>query len=328
MASMNSQPPVERPRVSAVSRVELERRFYNATVIEIERLHDELAIFRVRPDRPFAAFQPGQYTVLGLGYWEPRVPRAQAEMLTEDQLTQIVRRAYSVSCPMLDARGHLVRVNDLDYLEFYITLVLQAAPHRPPALTPRLFALSPGSRLYLGEKFKGHYTLEHIAPDCNVIFVATGTGEAPHNTMVAELLHAGHRGRIASITCTRHAADLGYLATQRQLEQRYDNYRYLPLTTREPENLDPQYPGYVGKRYVQTLFASGEIRTLLGYDPRPSNCHVFLCGNPAMIGAPLATGTGQRGESQSQGMIEVLQAAGFQSDAPHRPGNIHFETYW
>ena len=42
----------------------------------------------------------------------------------------------------------------------------------------------------------GHYTLAGIPAEANVAFFATGTGEAPHNAMIAELLAAGWPGEI------------------------------------------------------------------------------------------------------------------------------------
>ena len=48
---------------------------YNATVISIRRIHGDLMILRVLPDQGPIKFQPGQYTLLGLGVWEPRADR-------------------------------------------------------------------------------------------------------------------------------------------------------------------------------------------------------------------------------------------------------------
>ena len=42
-----------------------------------------------------------------------------------------------------------------------------------------------------------------------MLFLATGTGEAPHNYMLWELLRRGHTGRILSACCVRYRRDLG-----------------------------------------------------------------------------------------------------------------------
>lgn len=295
---------------------------YNAEVISVRKLHPELMILRVLPDQGPPPFQPGQYTLLGLGEWEPRVDR-----LTRAPLAKLVRRAYSISCPMLDEHQQLVTATELPYLEFYITLVSRASDD-PPMLTPRLFALQSGDRIFLGSHPHGRYLLDDVEPDDTVLYFGTGTGEAPHNTHLAELLKRGHQGRIVVATSVRYRQDLGYLTTHRELERRYHNYRYLPLTTREAENLDPARDDFVGKTYLQDLFQREDFQTFLQGRFDPLKTHAFICGNPAMIGLPKRNQTGQLQFPKPRGMIETLLDLGLRLDEPHHPGTIHFEKYW
>lgn len=305
---------------------ELRKQAYNASVSSVKLLHDELMILRVKPDVTAYPFEPGQYVVLGMGYWEPRVEGAQAESPDDIKYKAVVKRAYSVSCRLFDEKGRLSRVSDDDELEFYIFLVLQGAS--PPALTPRLFRLMQGDRLFLGARPHGHYCLDRVGPRDNIVFVGTGTGEAPHNAMVAELLHRGHEGNVACVTCVRNKADLAYLEKHEELARRFLNYRYLALTTREPENLDKSRADYVGKRYVQDVFQSAELPNELGFELDPEHTQIYLCGNPAMIGVPLRTHDRTKRYPTPLGMVEVLEKQGFHIDQPHHPGNIHFEKYW
>lgn len=300
---------------------------YNAEVVDLRRVHDELVMMRVRPDAGRFAFVPGQYTVLALGYWEPRLPDTQVEILSDSQRGKLARRAYSISCPLLNDSDQLVTTGSLPFLEFYITLVRRAEQHAP-ALTPRLFLMEVGDRIFVSDHPHGQYTLARVQPDDDVIFAATGTGEAPHNAMLAELLAAGHRGRLVSAICVRTKADLGYLQVHRRLESMYSNYRYLTLTTREPENTDPQHAGYVGKRYLQDYFASGDFARDADVALDPLRTHVYLCGSPAMIGVPHHTHDPAKRYPKPLGMVEVLERQGFQVDQPHEPGNVHFEKYW
>jgi len=300
---------------------------YNATVASIYRVHGGLMILRVRPDSGIPRLQAGQYTVLGLGAWEPRIQTGDAPRSVRGGAGgrgtggELIRRVYSLSCPMLDEAGRLVGVNDVDFLEFYITLVQREDNGHPP-LTPRIFALRPGDRIQCGPKIGGRYTLAGVPDNAAVIFAATGTGEAPQNAMVAELLSRGHRAPIVSVTCVRYRRDLAYEPTHRELERRYPNYRYVALTTREPENLDPDAPGYVGKRYLQDYFASGAFEAETGVVLEPSGAHVFLCGNPQMIGAGgPAAGTGP-------GMISILEERGFRAARGRQASNIHYEKFW
>jgi ferredoxin--NADP+ reductase len=293
---------------------------YNATITHVRRHHDELAILRIRPDFPIPPHRAGQYTSIGAGYWEPRVPGCQPEVLQPDQFNKVIKRAYSISCSVLGDDGELLREADEDSLEFYIVLV-RDAERRPPALTPRLFAMNEGSRLFISEKITGNYTLERVTPDDTVIFMATGTGEAPHNKMLLELLRRGHRGMIASIVCVRYRNDLGYLATHETILSRVPNYRYITLTTREKQDMQ-------NKLYIQDLVRSGQLEERIGRPLDPAATHVFLCGNPKMIGVPKKEPGGQLAYPQPTGVIELLVARGFKIDRPRDPGNIHFEEYW
>ena len=86
----------------------------------------------------------------------------------------------SLSCSLLDKRGDLIDIERSDWLEFYVVLVRETAnPEKPPALTPRLFMLREGDRLHVGEKITGNFTLDPVKPEDAVVFLATGTGEAP-----------------------------------------------------------------------------------------------------------------------------------------------------
>ena len=181
--------------------VAVRQSYYNAEVTSVAKVHDDLMILRVRPDIQPLDFKPGQYTVLGLGNWEPRAPKTQMENDLTTREDQLIKRAYSISCRLLDDHGNLVRADEDTELEFFITLIRHAAV--PPALTPRLFLLEPGQRLYLSPHAHGRYTLQDISPDDQIIFAATGTGEAPHNAMIAQLLASEHRGSIVNTVCVR-----------------------------------------------------------------------------------------------------------------------------
>ncbi len=303
---------------------ELRSQKYNGTVVRLLKLHSDLLVIRVRPDFPRPPHKPGQYGVIGLGYWEPRFPGCQDEHLGPGDETKLARRSYSISSSMLDRRGELIDMSQTDWLEYYVVLVRQTGKPEGRALTPRLFMVREGDRLFLGPKITGVYTLDPVGPEDTVIFLATGTGEAPHNYMLWELLRRGHRGRLLSVCCVRLRKDLGYFATHEELMRRFPQYTYLSLTTREPDTI-----GH--KKYIQDLIMSGDLEERLGRKLDPARTHVFLCGNPSMIGVPEKDrATGQRVYPQPMGVIEILEKRGFQVDHPQAKvkGNIHFEEYW
>lgn len=306
----------------AREQAELRVLYYNAVLVDRLDAHDELARFRVRPDEGTPRFDPGQYVALGLGYWEPRLPETQPESLPAKKYWRLIRRAYSISCPMIDDQDRLLTCEDCDYLEFYVALIRSA--EAAPALTPRLFHLQPGARLFVQRRIVGTYTLDGIAPDETVFFVGTGTGEAPHNAMAAELLRTGHRGPVIVATCARRSIDLAYQRAHDVLMRRYANYRYLPYTTREPRNVDPTRSDFVGVERLQTVYRSGRLAAEAGAEFDPRDTHVFLCGNPAMIGLQRP---GEPAMSAS-GMLQLLVADGFRDEGPAGPGLVRYEKYW
>lgn len=298
---------------------DLRAEHYNAEIVYLRRAHDRLWIFGVRPDGGVPDYHAGQYATLGLGYWEPRFDRL-AEDLGREGAAKLARRSYSISSSILGPDDRLLPPQE-EALEFYVVLVEADWRGQPAVLTPRLFLKGVGDRLYLGAKIAGRYRIDKVDDrDADVLFVSTGTGEAPHNRMLLELLRRGHRGRLAGICTVRYRRDLAYLDVHRRLERMYPDYRYLPLTTREPENEG-------AKVYVQDLLESGRLEAELGIDLDPRRSHVFLCGHPGMIGLPSWENDVAR-FPEPKGMAEALVRRGFTLDRARTVGNVHYEEYW
>jgi ferredoxin--NADP+ reductase len=296
---------------------ELREEHYNATITAFEPTHTDLWVLRVKPDHGDTSYLPGQYASLGLGFWEERIDDA-SDADAEKRWDKLIRRSYSISSRMFDEHGYLTDDNGLDELEFYIVLV-PPTDDNTPALTPRLALKKVGDRIYLGPKVAGRYTLKPVIdPKAEIVFFSTGTGEAPHNGMVVELLRKGHTGPIISAVTVRESKDLGYEDKHRELESRYPNYHYMPMPTREPG---------VPKRYLQDLIKDNDFSNTLGVTLSPVTSHVFLCGNPAMIGIPEEE-DGELKFPETVGVVELLSEKGFTVDARNAPGNIHFEEYW
>jgi ferredoxin/flavodoxin---NADP+ reductase len=300
----------------------LRQQHYNATLTDIDAIHDDLWILRIRPDEGVQSFIPGQYTTLGLGDWEPTNDPPNNEEVGETLKSKLVRRAYSFSYPIFgEDEKTLVAPDEIDYYEFYIALVdRNGEAGQDPSLTPRLFAMKPGDRLWAGAKVTGHYVLHDYRPDDQLIFGATGTGEAPHNCMISHLLREGFTGNIVSMVCTRYEADLAYKTKNEELQKRYPNFKYITLTTREKSTIDR-------KVYIQDLVSSGELEKLTGWELRSESTHVYMCGNPSMIGVPKYKG-GNKTYPEPIGMVEMLEDRGFKADYRKEKGNVHFEEYW
>lgn len=311
----NLAPAIARPLDTSVS--ELRERHYNATITRFERSHSDLWLVGVETDHGDVDHAAGQYASLGLGYWEHRADAARDPGL-EHKFDRLVRRSYSISSPIFDETGYLVDPSRSASLEFYIVLV-PASPRRVPAFTPRLALRKPGDRIYVGPRLVGRYTLRPVQdPSLAVVMMATGTGEAPHNAMAVELLRKGHSGPIVSVVSVRHVDDLAYLEAHRRLEERFPNYHYMPLVTRDPD---------WEKLYVQDVIERDLLTAEFGVELDPTNTHVFLCGNPAMIGLP----RWDADEPQFPdpiGAHQLLAERGFDLDRHGHTGTVHSEKYW
>lgn len=298
----------------------LRDKHYNASITSIRAHNPELWVMRVRPDEPVEPFKAGQYTTLALGYWEPRADDATEDFVRHpDQHDKMARRSYSVSSSIVDDDGQLVPAHP-DDIEFYIVQV-RPGQQELPALTPRIFKKAVGDRMFLGRKFTGRYTLDGVRPTDNVVLLSTGTGEAPQNALAAELLRNDHSGRIVNAVCVRYWVDLAYIRQHEMTQELWPSYKWIPLTTREPENQG-------NKLYIQDLILSGRLEEELGEPLDPARTHVFLCGNPAMIGLPKWEDDGTMEFPDVLGVCQILSERGFTIDHLKNRGNVHYEEYW
>lgn len=261
----------------------------NATLIEREDLTDELAIFRIRyDDGEVPDFIPGQFTTLGFVADDQPPPRP-----GRPPRVKLIRRAYSI------ASSPLTR----DHLEFYVVEVEDGK------LTPRLWNLKPGSRLFMDRRISGHFTLEGVPDGKDLIMISTGTGLAPYVSMLKTYRGTGRWRKFIIIHGTRLCCDLGYQAELERIAGDDPSVIYLPTCTREPEG--SIWNGMRGR--VHLALEPDFYQKLVGSPLTPEQCHVFLCGNPQMID-----------ECESQ-----LTARGFAVRNRQNPdGNIHFERYW
>ena len=290
---------------------------YNATLTSVRHVNAGLAVLRVRPDAPKAAIEAGQWTFVGVGLWEPRCAGCPTDDLVPDEASQLQRTVFSLSGSMVPAHeDRLFRDGEEDWYEFYVALDrTQAAGKTGAAVAARLFAMQPGSRLFVSDTPQGKNTLHGVQPHEDVIFLATGTGEAPHNRMIYELLRREHRGRVASLVTVRHPGELAYRDEHRRLMQMFDRYRWHGVATRAAARPGPR---------LQAMLESGALAEHLGVALDPKRCHVFLCGNSGMVGRPRIDAAGVKTYPQPPGMIELLERRGFRAE-PLASANVHFE---
>ena len=267
----------------------MEENPYNATLIKLGELNSGLIIVRVQADESLFSFDAGQYTVLGLQASSARVPMSDPEEGSPSP-DRLIRRAYSIASSSVEN----------EYLEFYVSLV------RSGALTPRLFALEEGDRLWLGPKAVGQFTLQQVEAEHDLILISTGTGLAPYISMVRTAHRCGEGRKFYVVHGARYSWDLGYRSELQALDHGCGTFSYLPTVTRADET----WNGHVGR--VQSVLEDGALDSILEGSLDPARQAIFVCGNPSMV-------------EELQGRFEEI---GYQVHRKGQPGNLHIERYW
>jgi len=263
---------------------------FNTTLIHRQDVTDDLCIIRLRPDSgQVPDYEPGQSITIGL----PRPPAPDSPVARPASgRPRLIRRAYSI------ASSPVTR----DYIELYVALVGDGK------LTPRLWDLHPGDRLWMDNQTKGEFTLSGISPDKDLVMVSTGTGLAPYMSMLRTYRGQSRWNRFVVIHGVRLAQDLGYRQELEQIIAEDPTVFYIPTVTREPDS--SPWQGLRGR--VQAALEATIYQRWVGAELDAATCHVFLCGNPDMISSVQAT----------------LESRGFVTQTRQQPGNIHFERYW
>jgi len=258
-----------------------------------EEVAPGLMIVRVAPAGwTLPSFKPGQFAVLGLPAEASRHPLSDPED-PPAKPGSMIRRAYSIASSSREGA----------YLEFFLNFV------RSGSLTPRLFALAAGDRVWLGPRITGLFTFDDVPRDANVVMIATGTGLAPYMSMLRTFLAAeGHR-RLAVVHGARHSWDLAYRSELIAMQRAWPNLTYIASVSRPDEEPVP-WGGEAGR--VQDVWNRGSLAAAWGFPPSPADTHLLLCGNPSMI----------------EDMVALLGEQGYAEHTRQAPGQVHVERYW
>ena len=262
----------------------------NCVVTQVVQVSPIMKIIRIKPiDWELPQYESGQFVALALPASAPRCAEATDEH-TEHAPDKLIKRAYSIASSSTQ-----------DYIEFYITLVHSGS------LTPRIFALNIGDKVWMGKKAVGMFTLSEIANDQNVVLIATGTGVAPYMSMLRSNALA-RTGKMLVIHGAANSWDLGYSSELTLLETMFPNFDYYPTIT-VPEKEPAGWSG--DTRFIGEIWDDGIAEKKWGFKPEPENTHIFLCGNPVMV----------------KGMKETLEADNFIEHKRKISGQIHIEEF-
>jgi len=263
----------------------------NSTITNVIKVSPMMIIIRVKPiDWKLPEYKSGQFAILGLPTETIRYSLSTDEY-KNNKPGELIKRAYSIASSSTQ-----------DYVEFYITVVHSGS------LTPRIFSLNIGDKIWMGKEASGMFTLNQVDNNKNIILIATGTGIAPYMSMLRD--NALHRkGKIVIIHGASNSWDLGYQSELELLDVMMPNFTYYPTIT----NSDLEVATWNGDtRYIEDIWEDDVISKIIGIDPSPNNSHVFLCGNPFMV----------------ESMIEETTKKGFSESSDQNPqGHLHFEKF-
>jgi len=262
---------------------------YNATVVGKILLTPDIMTLRLDTDSPRDKFTAGQYTLLGLYGRESRSLNSAPETdpVEDDKLIQ---RPYSIASA----------TNQLEQFEFYISQV------KSGQLTPRLFNLEPGDRIFVSKRIVGVFKLAETPPGCDIVMIATGTGMAPYLSFLRSYLTSRPESKMAIIQGAAKQWDLGYYSELTFLENTFDNFTYIPTLT----EADSTWNGH--ELWIEDMLDKNVLKKEAGIEIDPEKTHFFLCGNPKMV------------ENVSGWLLEK----GYTKHTRKEPGALHIEEFW
>lgn len=259
----------ERERMSETRMVPAREKHYQATVLKRRELSQDLWLVKIDPGGPFQ-FLAGQYATLGVDYQGKRIERAYS----------IVSSPYE------------------EDLEFFVELVPQGE------LTPLLYKLQPGDKLFCRKIAKGRFTLDLRSGRANHLLLATVTGLAPFVSYARTLYRDWKSGNSPmpgdhKLYCLQGGSrswEFGYRDEMEKYAAETPWFKYAATVTRPWE--DTAWHGETGR--VDDL-----IRKYTDlWQLRPEDTTAYLCGHPSMVES--GRGILQRAGWQKGSMLEEV----------------------
>ncbi|MBI2358458.1 MAG: hypothetical protein HYV04_06065 [Deltaproteobacteria bacterium] len=158
-----------------------------------------------------------------------------------------------------------------------------------------------------------------MRPDCDILLIATTTGEAANNSILNEWLLQRRSGNSCQVVCGPPGWRSLYACEHEALSILCKNYRHVALGMDSCDTLET--------RVAQWLTDPDIARDEIGFSCDPATTHVFLCGDPLMIGAPTKRG-GWQYDVAASGLVPLLMRHGFTVKTRFKDGNVEYETYW
>lgn len=205
----------------------------------------DLWSIRVRGDEKLA-FEPGQYTTLGVR-----------------RHGKVIERAYSIASSPLE-----------DEVEFFFELVPDGE------LTPHIYTAREGNELLMRRQAKGLFTFDSQSGHKQHFMAATVTGVAPFVSMIRTMARQANHGnppdgRMVVLQAASRSWEFAYREELQSLAEQHSWLEYIPTVSRPWE--DAEWTGEVGR--IEDLLR----KYLDTFRLDPKDTTAYVCGHPQMI---------------------------------------------
>ncbi|MGH9328720.1 MAG: FAD-binding oxidoreductase [Terriglobia bacterium] len=220
-------------------------KFQQVEIISRTDYSEDLWSIRARAEEKLI-FKPGQYATLGA-----------------ECGNRLIQRAYSIVSSPLE-----------DEMEFFFELVPQGE------LTPLLFELQTGQKIWMRRQPKGLFTLDSKSGHSNHLLLCTVTGVAPYVSIMRSFALGGQKAlpaglQIVLIQAASRSWEFAYREELEKLAGSIEGFSYIPSVSRPWEDIE--WAGEVGR-------AEDVARKYLdSFRFEPSATTAYLCGHPQMI---------------------------------------------
>lgn len=221
-------------------------KYMMASIIRRQDYSPTLWSVWMRPPETLA-FRAGQYVAFGV-----------------DNHDKVLERAFSIVSSPYEPE-----------LEFFIEKVPEGA------LSPKLYELQTGDRVFMRKKAKGIFTVDVKSGHTQHFLISTVTGIAPYISMVRTLVKDLKEGRLPQpfrlvvLQGVSRSDEFGYDRELQAVAKEHSWLTYIPTISRPWE--DPLWQGERGR--VDDLVR--KYADNLGLTPETTTA--YLCGNPGMI---------------------------------------------
>jgi len=253
-----------------------------------------------RPGKSMSRWIEGK--VVGNRHWSDTLYSLQVDAdIAGFTAGQFGRLALDIDGQRVGRPYSFVNAPDERPLEFCSIIV------RDGPLSPRLYNLQAGEKIWVSPKGAGFFTLSDVPDDPKWMWMlSTGTALGPFLSILKTDEPWERFRKIVLVHAVRTGAELTYRDTIQSFADAHpERFTYVPFVSRETSD-------FAQSGRVPAAITDGRLECSGGMPLTPDEAHVMICGNPDMV----------------KDTSLVLEDRGFTKNKRREPGQITTEPYW